>query len=415
MDSSEKGLKHWSIAIVLMICVVLAFIDKISITVLFKDIDFLVDLGIGEDKAKLGLLMTSFLLAYGFSSVFLSFIGDMFSPKKLLIGSITAWGVIMLCMSVTHNFWVLIFFRVLLGIAEGPLFALAYTIVKQTYTAKEQARASTMFLLGTPIGASLGFPITAYVLAHYDWHATFVVMASLTLIVLLIVIFGMKNITLKQPEASDVKVSGLTRHKDNIKLLLQNKKFWLVCVFNIAIMSYLWGLNSWVPSYLMENKGFDLKQFGMLASLPFIAMLVGEILGAFYSDRSGNRAGQVFAGLMFAGFTMYLMVLVHNPIAVIFMMSLSAFSWGVSVSAIFALLSSITDKSVSATAGGIFNGLGNFASAIVPLAIGFIVQATGNFNSGIITISLIAIIGSLVIIPLLFKPKAKAVHAKSYY
>lgn len=180
-------------------------------------------------------------------------------------------------------------------------------------------------------------------------------------------------------------------------------------------MSYLWGLNSWVPSYLMENKGFDLKQFGMLASLPFIAMLVGEILGAFYSDRSGNRAGQVFAGLMFAGFTMYLMVLVHNPIAVIFMMSLSAFSWGVSVSAIFALLSSITDKSVSATAGGIFNGLGNFASAIVPLAIGFIVQATGNFNSGIITISLIAIIGSLVIIPLLFKPKAKAVHAKSYY
>ena len=62
--------------------------------------------------------------------------------------------------------------RVLLGLAEGPLFALAYTIVKQTYTDRQQARASTMFLLGTPIGAFLD-SITANVLAHHDWHTTF--------------------------------------------------------------------------------------------------------------------------------------------------------------------------------------------------------------------------------------------------
>ena len=81
MSNEEKsGLKHWVPAFVLMVCVVLAFFDKISIAVLFSDPHFQSSMGIAEDKAKLGWLMTSFLLAYGFSSVFLSFLGDIFNP-----------------------------------------------------------------------------------------------------------------------------------------------------------------------------------------------------------------------------------------------------------------------------------------------------------------------------------------------
>lgn len=42
-------------------------------------------MGIVESKAKLGWLMTSFLLAYGFSCMFLSFLGDLINPKKLIL------------------------------------------------------------------------------------------------------------------------------------------------------------------------------------------------------------------------------------------------------------------------------------------------------------------------------------------
>lgn len=114
-----------------------------------------------------------FLTCLWFSSVFLSFLGDIFNPKKMLFWSVTSWGVLMFCMGFTTSYSGMLVLRVLLGLAEGPLFALAYTIVKQTYTDRQQARASTMFLLGTPIGAFLGFPITANVLAHHDWHTTF--------------------------------------------------------------------------------------------------------------------------------------------------------------------------------------------------------------------------------------------------
>ncbi|MFX5748803.1 MFS transporter [Acinetobacter baumannii] len=404
MSNEEKsGLKHWVPAFVLMVCVVLAFFDKISIAVLFSDPHFQSSMGIAEDKAKLGWLMTSFLLAYSFSSVFLSFLGDIFNPKKMLFWSVTSWGLLMLCMGFTTSYSGMLILRVLLGLAEGPLFALAYTIVKQTYTDRQQARASTMFLLGTPIGAFLGFPITAAVLAHHDWHTTFFVMAALTLIAILSIVFGLRNLQLKKTVEleGESKRTNFKGHIANTKVLVSNSAFWLVCLFNIALMTYLWGLNSWVPSYLMQDKGFNLKEFGVYSSFPFIAMLIGEVVGAFLSDKLGRRAIQVFSGLLLAGIFMYVMVIMTEPLLIIAAMSLSAMAWGFGVAAVFALLARVTTSNVGATAGGIFNGLGNFASAIAPVLIGYIVMQTHSFNLGITFLAAVAVIGSLFLVPLL--------------
>lgn len=392
-------LKHWTPATVLMICVVLAFFDKISIAVLFSDPSFQETMGAAESRSRLGWLMTSFLLSYGFSSVFLSFLGDLFSPKKLIFWSVLSWGVLMIIMGFTTSYKWMLINRILLGIAEGPLFALCYSIVKLCYSDREQARASTMFILGTPIGASLGFPITAYVLAHYDWHTTFFVMGALTLVATVFVHFGLKGV-----EVSGRQKRVKTEHKANLRKLMSNKAFWMVCFFNIALMTYLWGLNSWIPTYLMEEKGFNLKEFGSLSMIPFIGMLLGEIGGALYSDRfSVRRAPQVFIGLLGAGIAMYLMVIVSSNTLVIVMMTISSMMWGICVSAVFALLSRVSDKEVATTAGGIFNGLANFASAIVPVLIAYIVMFTGDFDMGIIFLSLVAIIGSLILVPLLRK------------
>ncbi|MBP6562033.1 MAG: MFS transporter [Neisseriaceae bacterium] len=407
MQTEQASMKQWMVAFVLMICVSLAFFDKISISVLFADPHFQDVMGIAHtDKSKLGWLMTSFLLAYGFSSIFLSFIGDLFNPKYLLMVTVSSWGVLMAIMGSATSYEEMLFYRVLLGLAEGPLFALAYAIVKQTFGAGQQARASTMFLLGTPIGAALGFPITAYVLQSHDWQTTFHVLSALTIVALVVIYFGLKGTQLaKQSSLSAGKPRPTMKdHARNSKTLLSSGVFWAVCLFNVALLTYLWGLNSWLPSYLMEAKHFDLKAFGQLSSLPFIAMLIGEILGAFVSDKTPTRrTRQVMLGLFFAGVGLGLMVYVENPYAVIGLMAFSAFSWGMSACGVFALLSRVSDANVAATAGGIFNGLANFASAVAPVLIGYMVTMTGHFDYGILFLAAVALLGSFILLPLLRK------------
>jgi len=228
-------------------------------------------------------------------------------------------------------------------------------------------------------------------------------MAALTLIVMFMVSFGLRDLKIKRTVDLEgvAKRVNFKEHVSNTKALFKNSAFWLLCIFNIALMTYLWGLNSWVPSYLIQDKGFNLKEFGIYSSFPFIAMLIGEIIGAVFSDKLGKRAIQVSGGLFIAGIFMYLMVIATDPIIVILAMSLSAMAWGFGVAAVFALLARVTTADVGATAGGIFNGLGNFASAAAPVIIGAIVMQTGSFNLGITFLAVFSIIGAFFLIPLL--------------
>src|SRR5699024_12605207 len=89
------------LVVLLMMCVYLAVYYNISIAVLFSDENFRISMGMADDKTMAVWLMTSFLLAYGFSSIFLSFIGDIFNPKRVLFWSIVSWAILMLIMGVT--------------------------------------------------------------------------------------------------------------------------------------------------------------------------------------------------------------------------------------------------------------------------------------------------------------------------
>lgn len=160
---------NWLIPIGLFSCVLLAFFDKISIAALFSDEKFQQALGIDFDPTRLGLLMSAFLFAYGVSSMLLSGIGDRFHPTKMLLFMISSWCFLMIFMGFTHHYGTMVFLRILLGIAEGPLLAIAYAIVRRTFPPKMQARATMMWLLGTPIGAALGFPIALYLLNNFGW------------------------------------------------------------------------------------------------------------------------------------------------------------------------------------------------------------------------------------------------------
>lgn len=72
------------------------------------------------DTTRLGILMSAFLLSYGFSSVLLSGLGDRIAPLRLLTGMMMVWCILMVMMGFTHNYTVMVTLRILLGIAEGP-------------------------------------------------------------------------------------------------------------------------------------------------------------------------------------------------------------------------------------------------------------------------------------------------------
>ncbi|KFK93916.1 MULTISPECIES: MFS transporter [unclassified Serratia (in: enterobacteria)] len=394
---------RWSVPAALFACVLLAFFDKISIAALFSDSAFQEAMGIGFDPTRLGLLMSAFLFSYGFSSMLLSGIGDRLNPVKMLFGMMVVWGILMVMMGMARSYHTMMTLRIMLGIAEGPLIAIAYAIVRHAFPQRLQARATMMWLLGTPIGAALGFPVTLFILSHFDWRTTFFFMAFLTLPVMLLVMFGLRHLNVSRSAKSAVAQPSSAERKQLRYELFRTPHFWMICLFNIAFLTYLWGMNGWLPSYLIKGKGIHLEHAGYLSSLPFIAMLLGEVVGAWLSDKLDRRALACFISLCGAGLGLAVVLHLQGTYSVIAAMSFSTFMWGAGAPNIFALLAKATSSRVSATAGGIFNGLGNFSGALAPVVMGALIAATGNMDNGLLFLVVMALVGSTILLPLLKK------------
>ena len=382
--------------------VISGFFDRISIAVLFTNKDFNQVLGTGFSPPLLGLLMTSFLIAYGASGVLLSFVGDIYGPRRSLAIGAGLWGVFMLFIGSTSSYGLMLFYRVLLGIAEGPQFALVNKVVKRWFPKNEQGRANSVWMIGSPLGSAIGFPLTIALVAIFGWRASFYTLAGLNILIIVpLVLMFIRDWPLHR-EAEARKAEETTSNmRGNVSIFLQDWRFWMILVFNSACLLYLWGLNAWLPTYLQTVRHFDLKSLGVFASLPFVLMFFGEILGGYISDKIGRRAIVCFISLFAAGALIYVVSLVSDPYFAAVVMALSAGFWGAALPPLFALAAQIIPPSVTASGVGIYNGVGNLIGAASPLLMGWVIGRAGNFDAGLLVLVLAGTIGSCAMIPLI--------------
>ena len=392
---------RWIIALILFLAVLSAFFDRISVAVLFTNKEFQDALGTGFNPTLLGLLMTAFVFAYGCSGVFLSFVGDLFGLRRSLAVGTAFWGVFMTLMAGAGSFTSMLSMRVLLGIAEGPQFSITNSLIKRWFPPREQARANSIWMIGSPLGSALGFPLMIFLETNYGWRAAFLFLALLNLLVILpLVLFFLRDnppgVAAKPAAAPAAQSSYLSQ----VGLYCRDWRFWMLVIFNSAALIYLWGLNSWLPTYLIKVRGFDPRQTSLYSFLPFFLMFLGEVLASILSDKLGRRAIVCFVGLLGAGVTMYAVSVVPDPQIAAILIAVSAFFWGSSLPPLFALSLQILPPRAVASGVGMFNGIGNIVGALSPVVMGALIAETGSFNAGLMVLVGATITGSLAMLPL---------------
>ena len=137
LPASEPAAGRWLVALVLLAALLSAFFDRVCIAVLFTNAAFYSAMGTGFDPAKLGLLMTAFLIPYALSAFLLSFTGDVFGPRRGLCVAAVLWGGLMLLMGHVNSYQAMISCRMALGIAEGPQFSWTLKVIGRWFPPAE--------------------------------------------------------------------------------------------------------------------------------------------------------------------------------------------------------------------------------------------------------------------------------------
>jgi sugar phosphate permease len=396
----QSAAYRWVMVVVLLVAVTTAFFDRINIAVLFTNADFKHTIGVGNNPAMLGLLMTGFVVAYGVSALILSVSSDLFGPRRTLSVIALLLGVIMAIMGGAASYAMMLVGRVLIGLTEGPQFGSANVAVKQWFPPNERGLASAIWGIGAPLGSMIGFPLVIMLVANYGWRASFYVLAALNILVVLPAAWFLVR---DKPQAAKVAASDAEAMPfgDAIRLLVSNKLFWLLAIYDCSAMVYLWGLNSWLPAYLQVARHFDIKHSSVFSSLPFLLMIGGYFLGGWLGDKWRIKAWLCMLGMIGAGLLVYAASIVANPTNSALLIALSAGSWGLTVPTLFAMGTEVIPPKVTAMGFGIYAGLANIFGALSPVLIGMVIGKSGNYAGGLLVITFACVILSFTMIPLL--------------
>jgi sugar phosphate permease len=401
-DAPTKSVlsRWWVVAVPLLILIMIAQIDKVAISVVMSNKQFLQDLYLIGRPAVIGMLMSGFLLTYAVSQFFWGGFVKRFGPRACAIVGILIWGLTMALSGMAQSAGSLIFARVLLGIGEGFTYAVSNAFVANWFPVRERGRASAFWFNGMALGPVVSGPLVVGIIAAGGWRTVFFTLAGLSVLIPLpMLIFLMKNRPSEHrwigsdevkfiEEGSWAKTKEIPKVKGKEENYLSNYRFWLVTLAWGCTNIFFWGWAAWMPTYFQTVRHFSFKSAGYIYSLNFLVVLVATLFVGWLSDRAMKRA--VFATVcwLISGVLFFLGgITVENAYWAALVLIIGGLFNAPPTMLVQPLLHSVVPEHRISNAVGFGGGVSQLMGACAPVLIGFIVGAWG-FGAVIVCLSL---------------------------
>jgi len=331
----------------------------------------------------------------------------------------TSWGLLTMAHGLVTGWQWLAVLRGALGFAEGTSHTAGLKVVSEWFPARERGFAGGIYNLGASAGIALAGPLVYYSIKWSTWHAAFYVAGVLALLWVALWLRWYRT-----PETHpDISAEELALIKDGqeahiqaggdkppILSLLGRRNFW-----GIAIPRFLadptWAtLTFWLPLYLSEARGFDLKQMMIAVIVPFVAADVGCLFGPFVVTMLQRRGIELIDArrwtFTFGAILMTSMLFVGgvtDPIVAVALLSLAAFAHQVLSVTCITMASDLFRKNELGTVAGMAGTMANLGVMLFTLLIGALVAKVG-YTPFFIALAVFDLIAAGVLWTLVRKP-----------
>lgn len=347
-----KGLR-WYIIGLIALATIINYIDRTAINILWPYIHK--DFGIAESDSKdaLKLITTFFMIAYAIGQTITGKLMDAIGTRLGFVISIAGWSISIALHAVAKTLGSFNIFRFFLGLSEAGNWPGAAKSNAEWFPAKERAIAQGIFGAGASLGSVVSAPFIAYLYLAFGWKMTFIGIGVLGVVWIIPWLLINRNTPDKHPwitkEEQEHILQDQTATNNTAKTavtvyswtqLLQFKNTWGVISSRFFIDPVWWMFVTWLPFFLKENFGFDIKQVGAFAWVPFLFAAVGGITGGFYSARkikngmpaskarkSAITVGSIIMLIALAAVAVYLDQLKEQPAVAIALIGITLFGF----------------------------------------------------------------------------------------
>jgi MFS family permease len=329
--------------------------------------------------ARLGLLFSAFFWSYSILQPVAGYLVDRYDAKRLLGGGYLLWSLATGSVAWISRFDVLFQARLILGAGESVAYPAYSKILIRYFPENKRGFANSVLDAASKIGPAISILLGGLFIARHGWRPLFAWLGVISLLWLLPwTLWGPKVSTGGQPSESG---------RVSVRQILGRREAWGTSLGMFGL-GYVWSfLLSWLPTYLVNERGFSMKSVALLGSLPFWGMAGTSVLGGWLSDRwiangasvTRVRKSFVSGGLLLCCANLLPIVFVHDSGRAILLLVVSCLALGLFTSNVWAITQTLAGPRAAGLWTGIQNAIGNMGGVVSPYVTGVIIGRTGSY------------------------------------
>jgi MFS transporter, ACS family, hexuronate transporter len=389
---------RWYFVVLVTAAIAISYFDRQTLPVAISAIQR----NIPISNQQFSYLQTSFLLSYAAMYAIGGRLLDRLGTRRGFMLIMLWWSVACALHSLASGFMLFLMARFLLGMGEGGAFPAAARVVSEWIAPEDRSTAMGIINAGTAIGSVLAPPLIGLILLNVGWRAVFVVAG----------VFGLAWVFWWMLSYHDNTIT-VSSNTIDARLLAQQLTFHEIVgihsvqslVFAKFMSDSAWYfLLFWLPKYLYDARGFDIKQVSYYAWIPYAASGAGSFVGGYYSSRllrkgrSLDGARKIALGLS-AAFMPVVMLVPLVPVQLsILLFSIAFFcqqSWS---GLIMTVPADIFPLSAVGTVSGLVGFGGAIGGAIFGMVAGYLLGHGFGYGTLFVLIGTFHLIGFLAIV-----------------
>jgi len=282
----------------------LSFVDRQVVNLLVDPIQ--ADLAISDTQVSL-LQGFAFILTYIVFSIPLGRLADTHSRKLIVAGGVLFWSLATAACGLADSFRQLFLGRAAVGTGEAALTPAAWSLLADYFPPERRSFPISVFLMGPYLGAGLSMIMGGALMGMMEgvdtvsvpllgefrpWQVTFMLVGLPGLLVALLFLGVTEPRRQQLPDSA--AVAAATEKPGRVQVLAvmrsRSETYLALLVAIPLLVIVLYGLQAWVPSYLVRSFALSVQEAGFTYGLVALfsgstGVLLGPVVGRWLARR----------------------------------------------------------------------------------------------------------------------------------
>lgn len=405
--------------IVPFICLAYAInmIDRVNIS--FAKLRMSEDLLLSD--AAYGIGTSIFFIGYLIfeipSNIYLKKVGARATLTRIMI----LWGLATILMSLVQSSTSFYFLRFLVGAAEAGFVPGIILYLTYWFPSSMRGRVTSMFFIAGLMVGIINGPLAGLIMSHFDgwmglkdWQALFVIEGIPAILLGIFTWFWLIDhpeqakwltarekliVKLSLVDKEKEKEKAVETQKSSFKQVFLDPRVQLIGFSFLCMYAATNTITYWVPTLIQEFGIKDIRQIGLISSIPFQLGVVVMYLLSRSSDKHLERRWHLAITMIVGAVSFMLLGFAQHNL----MMSIALLSIGVSASfSAITVFWTIPPAYLSSRASAVgiawISTLGSLAAVISPTLVGMIKTQTGSIYASFNVIGFLLALGAVIIL-----------------